>query len=338
MRYYRIEIKNKNGATPLADDGTPIGPFDSSDSPGSALHIEFDTMIIGLDVATSGTVLSIYGIPLSMLKQSVSLKDCNVMLYAGFTDGLPLANPLQRGLIFSGQIYSAYANWQGTHQSLNLVVNPSIHANQSGRSITISGKKGDKLSDVLLMGLKNSFPDFKLKVEISDNLVLNEDLNGVYTTLSQLAFVVKSWSKASLFVDLYTGVHIVIEGKTVRIFDGSSTGSSGGIHVLAHELIGQPTWVEFGTMSFKCPLRSDIHVGDTVTLPEDVTSGPLSLLAVENSRSLPSIRNKSNFSGEFLITSVRHTGSFLNADSNNAWVTNYQAVAKSNLIRTHVGN
>lgn len=91
----------------------------------------------------SGTNIAIYGVPVTMLRESAQLAGCQINLTAGFTAGLPLANPNQAGLILSGQIYNPYANWLGTHQSLNFIVNPSPLLNDQGQaaSITLDGKR-----------------------------------------------------------------------------------------------------------------------------------------------------------------------------------------------------
>ncbi len=61
------------------------------------MHVEFDFEVTGLDVVCSGTMLTIYGLPIDMLKQSVSLQGCLVRMKAGFVQGLPLANKDNRG-------------------------------------------------------------------------------------------------------------------------------------------------------------------------------------------------------------------------------------------------
>lgn len=89
MRYYRLEIINpKTGKPPVDCNGKPIGPFDTSKTPGCGLHIEFDVQVTGLDVVNSGTMLAIYGLPLDMLKQSVNLQGCIVRMRGGFSEGL----------------------------------------------------------------------------------------------------------------------------------------------------------------------------------------------------------------------------------------------------------
>lgn len=328
MKYYKLEITDKDGNTPLDGAGNPIGPFDSSLTPGSALHIEFDALITGYDVVSSGTNIAIYGVPVTMLRESTQLAGCQIDLTAGFTAGLPLANPGQAGLILSGQIYNPYANWLGTHQSLNFIVNPSPLLNDKGQaaSITLDGKKGENLKDVLTRALTAAYPGFTLDISISDQLVLAEDGVGVYTRLTQLAATLRSQSFSILNRDDYTGVQMVMQNKTIRVFDNTQA-AGGGIQILPAELAGQPTWIGPVSVSFKCPMRADLRCGDTVKLPENIISGPGALLAVNNERSYSSLREQVNFSGNFLITSVRHVGDFLNPDNDNSWVTIYEAVA-----------
>ncbi|MFW0766688.1 hypothetical protein ACN0IV_12695 [Trabulsiella odontotermitis] len=328
MRYYRLEITDKDGNPAVDSAGNQIGPFDSSDSPGSALHIEFDALITGYDVVSSGTNLSIFGVPITMLTQATQLSGYQLTLEAGFTEGLPLVNPDQAGLIIRGEIYNPYANWIGTNQSLNFIVNPSPLLNDKGQaaSITLDGKKGEKLSDVLQRALTAAFPDFTLEISISDRLVLAEDGVGVYTRLGQLAATMRSQSFYMINSDEYTGVQMVMQNKTIRVFDNSAAGDD-GIQILPQELIGQPTWIGPVSMTFKCPLRADLRCGDSVEMPENLISGPTGLLSVNTERSFSMYRDSINFSGKFLITSVRHVGEFLNPDSNNAWVTIYEAVA-----------
>jgi len=329
MKYYRLEITDKNGAPAVDGEGNSIGPFDTSETPGRGLHIEFDALITGYDVISSGTMIAIYGLPISMLRQSVQLSGYQLNLYAGFSSGLPLANPNQAGLIISGQIYNPYANWIGTHQSLNLIVNPSPLLNDKGQalSITLDGKKGEKLSDVLRRALQVAFPEFTLDISISDKLILAEDGVGVYNRIGQLAATMRSQSFAMINSDSYTGVQMVMQNRLIRVFDNTSAESGSGIMILPYELAGQPTWIGPVSVSFKCPMRADLRCGDSVELPADIISGPSSLLSVNNDRSYAMLRNTVNFSGKFLITSVRYVGQYLNPDNSNSWVTIYEAVA-----------
>lgn len=194
-------------------------------------------------------------------------------------------------------------------------------------SITLDGKKGEKLGDVLRRALHVAFPDFTLEIDISDKLILAEDGVGVYSRLGQLAATIRSQSISMINSDSYAGVQMVMQNKIIRIFDNTVAGDAGGILILPQELTGQPTWIGPVSVSFKCPMRADLRCGDTVELPANIISGPSSLLSINNDRSYAVQRNTVNFSGKFLITSVRHVGQYLNPDNSNSWVTIYEAVA-----------
>ncbi len=195
----------------------------------------------------------------------------------------------------------------------------------------MTGNKGKKLSDVLRRAFNLAFPKsrgFNVEISISDRLVLPEDAPGVYSRPETLATVLRSYSKAIINSDKYLGVQVSFFGRNIRVFDNVGEGFSNETSILPHELIGQPTWIAYNAVTFKCPLRYDIRNGDIVTLPSDVISGPASILSVNTDRSAAwsRERDKVNFNGNFQIIGVRHVGSFLNADSSNSWVTIYEAV------------
>ncbi|WP_336284223.1 hypothetical protein [Citrobacter arsenatis] len=324
MRYYRLEIVKPDGSTPMDSAGNYIGPFDTTENPRSGLHIEFDAYIAGQDTVNGGTMIAIYGLPISMLNQSVQLSGYHLYLYAGFTSGLPLENPAHQGLVISGQILNCYANFLGVNQTLNLTVNPSPLMKDEGQrfSISLSGIKGEKLSDVLQHAIAAAYPNYTVRIDISDSLILAEDSHGVYTNIGQLATAVRDFSIGMMNQPKYSGVRIVLQSGVIRVFD-NLTETDGAIDILPEELIGQPTWIDVNTISFKCPMRADLHAGDTVHLPDNLVSG--SPLAVNTEQSAKWIRNQINFNGDCLIISVRHVGQYLNADGNNAWVTIYEA-------------
>ncbi len=174
MRYYRLEIINpKTGKPPVCQNGDPIGPFDTTRMLGCGLHVEFDFEVTGLDVVRSGTMLAIYGLPIDMLKQSVNLAGCLVRMKAGFVAGLPLANKDQQGEIIYGEVYLAYANWIGTNQTLNLVINPTVRKTDDGKPFFIEGdgRTGEKVGEVISRALQKAFPNKLIDCTVSDSLV-----------------------------------------------------------------------------------------------------------------------------------------------------------------------
>lgn len=334
MRYYRLEITRPDGSLPTDEHNNPlIHPLDTSVAPGSGLHIEFDALVTGQDTANGGTVLTIYGLPISTISQAVNLRGCIVRLRAGFTSGLPLANPNQAGWIIHGEVLNAYGNWIGTHQTLNLVINPSQLRNvdESKFSIQLGGKSGENLADVLTRNLKQAYPDeYVISVNISERLVLPEDCLGAYPRIGPYASMIRSLSRGIISDSEYSGVQISVQAGRVIVFDNYAPKTK-ITNILQQELLGQPTWIANNAVSFKCPMRADLISGDFITLPENIISGAASILSVNSADTWAvgrSGKNKVNFSGNFLIQTTRHVGQYLNPNGNDAWVTIYEAVAE----------
>ncbi|ECC3814922.1 hypothetical protein O4O00_16580 [Citrobacter sedlakii] len=331
MRYYRLEIINtRTGKPPVDGNGNPIGPFDTTRMLGCGLHVEFDFEVTGLDVVRTGTMLTIYGLPIDMLKQSVNLQGCLVRMKAGFVKGLPLTNPVQQGEIIYGEIYLAYANWIGTNQTLNLVINPTIRKTDDGKPFTIvgEGKPGEKVGDVVARALKKSFPNKVIECTVSDSLVLPEEWKGTYEDIGSLAMVVKIASISMMRNKKYCGIAISILSDRIRIYDNASVDWGKPKEIKRYELIGQPTWIAPFTISFKCPLRGDIRCGDVVELPQGMLSDVSSILMTNTTAPSVISRNSTTFTGKFLVKSVRHIGSYLTADGD-AWVTVFEAYAEN---------
>lgn len=255
---------------------------------------------------------------------------CLVRMKAGFVQGLPLANKDQQGEVIYGEIYLAYANWIGTNQTLNLVINPSIRKTDDGNPFSIEGQgeAGERVGDVLVRALQKAYPNKLIDCTVSDNLVLPEPWTGKYTEIGSLAMVVKNASIAMMRNERYSGIAISILSDRIRIYDNASAkwGEPKTIH--AHELVGQPTWIAPFTVSFKCPMRGDIRCGDVVKLPEGLYSGAASIVMANTT--VPSViaKNSTTFTGKFLVKSVRHIGSYLTADGD-AWVTVFEAYAEN---------
>ncbi|NZB12597.1 hypothetical protein [Escherichia coli] len=331
MRYYRLEIINpKTGKPPVCRNGKPIGPFDTSETPGCGLHVEFDFEVTALDIVRAGTMLTIYGLPIDMLEQSVNLQGCLVRMKAGFVKGLPLANPLQQGEVIYGEIYFAYANWIGTNQTLNLVINPTIRKTDDGKPFILEfdGRTGEKLGDVISRALKKAFPNKLIDCTVSDSLVLPEPWKGTYEDIGSLAMVLRSASIAMIRSEKYCGVGISILSDRVRVYDNASTDWGKPKKIELYELVGQPTWIAPFTVSFKCPLRGDIRCGDVIELPEGLYSGAASIVMANTTAPSVIAKNSTTFTGKFLVKSVRHIGSYLTADGD-AWVTVFEAYAEN---------
>ena len=116
--------------------------------------------------------------------------------------------------------------------------------------------------------------DYRYSISISDRLVNNYDSNMFCGSLSELATKLKSLSRNIIRDDKYSGVEItVVNGKEIRVFDNDFDNhidkdskkrqlpQPKSIQIAFTDLVGQPTWVQFGTVSIPCVMRSDIQVG-----------------------------------------------------------------------------
>ncbi|VFS51409.1 hypothetical protein [Budvicia aquatica] len=312
MRYYRIEITDENGGPINDSEGNVIGPWDTEKTKGVGLHVVFDIPTLGLDAGIAGASLAVFGLPLSILRHAVNLRGARITMYGGFQDGLPLANPEQSGVVVNGWISMAYGNWVGVNQSLNLTISPIPWLTEEGKgiAITLSGERGDKLSDVIRRGLTPAFPEeFPIKINIRDNLILREPLKvpcyTIFAVAVQIKRIVQSLSGGDTS---YAGIRVVAHKGSIEISDDSYEPEEKDI--AAKDLIGQPCWLGPMVMSFKTPLRTNLSINDRVKLPESLLSGSPLVVGSQQSKLPESARL--NFSGIFQIIAIRHIGEFCN--------------------------
>ncbi|MGL5386630.1 MAG: hypothetical protein ACRDCA_12380 [Serratia sp. (in: enterobacteria)] len=334
MRYYRIELTDASGKPVTDANGMKIFPLYSVPEKGerqisAPLQVAFDINTITMDLPAQGAMLVIYGLPLSMLRQAVNLQNSIVTIYAGFSKGLPLANSAQQGMILTGRVWSSYGNWEGVNQTLNLIINPMEYTTIDGEPINInmSGKKGEKLADVITRTLTEAYPNKKITVDIHQNLILQEDWIAPFRTLTQMSLALKNITIGMNGGLRYSGVRIVVQKGEINIFDNSVTAEP--IKFYAQDIIGQPTWVggndHFATISVKTPMRADLSVGDHVTLPIDIINGPLSILSIGSQMSIINETQRLSFTGIYVILGIRHIGDFYNG-SGESWVTVFEMV------------
>jgi hypothetical protein len=309
MRYYKIRITDpKSGATVV--EYTSLNTLGQT-IPG-ALNIELDIPVSNMAEPAGSAYVKIWGISLEQIGQAYDLNNKNIEVYAGMQKGLPLANPKQAGLILQGTISQAFGNWQGLEQSLDFVINAIGGSASDPKNIILNWKKGQVLGDAIKSALSTAFPEFQAEIKTSSKLVLNQDEAGYYETVTQFADYVKIVSQHILGKQGYLGVDILVQNKKFIVYDGSTESTPKEVQFI--ELIGQPTWIEFSKVNFKCVMRADLNVGDYVKLPQGQ--------ATVTANSFSQFRSKTAFSGVFRIDVVRHVGNFRQPDAS-SWATIY---------------
>lgn len=304
-RYYSIEIEN--------EDGSPFATFTSF--PGgvndpSAQHVEFDVPVWALATPNGAVSIRIWGVSLTQISQASDYNGKGVKLFGGMQKGLPLANPDQAGLLAQGTIYQAWGNWIGTSQYVQFTVIANGAALGEKLNIVLDWKKGETLGAAVTRCLQTACPGFTVDDQTSSNLVLATDETGFYNSLISFAAYVKQVSSALLGID-YRGVDILIRESGFVLFDGTFPGAP--LQISFNDLIGQPTWIDPGTVQVTCVMRADLQPTDYVLLPPGFGT-----LAPSNANVVP--KDRSVFQGAFLIVEMRHLGAFREPDAM-AWIT-----------------
>lgn len=348
MRYYKIKI-TKDGKliqpSSLKDAGVDDATFTSfvnnQNIPG-ALNVEMDFPITTFDSPWFASHLAVWGLSLKEIAQSFDLNNCDIQVEAGFKKGLPLATSAAKyaGIILQGTIFSAYGNWIGTSQKIDMVLMPPIGTKASPINIQFSAEPNKPIANAVEQALKAAFKDkgYDVKVAISDELVFSYPQSGGYSSLPAFSKALLQMTTAKQFAGIktksgskYEGAKITIRGKTVIVFDGTQDygnfTADNPAKIAFQDIIGQPTWIDPATMNFKTVMRADLSVGDFIQMPEKLGAPYVVLAPGAAIPGVPAenIRNKIHFQGKYLISGVHHFGNFRQPDAA-SWVTTYDCV------------
>lgn len=313
MRYYDIKILEPTTGA-LIREFTSLSPQGFT-LPG-ALNIEMDIPTYALAAPAGTAYARVWGVGIKEIGQASDYNTKTLQIYGGMAKGLPLANPAQRGLLLEGEISQAYGNWQGTNQSLDLIVQAPVGSQALPSNIILTWLAGQTLSSALAATFATAFPDFTVigLDTINQNLVQSNDDVMAFQTATQLAQYIKGRTQAIINRDNYQGVDLFIQQKQFNVFDGSSTRVAKIIEF--KDLVGQPTWIGPQQIQFKTIMRANVGGSDLVELPK----GQVTTTA----QSYSQFRDQSQFTGNYTIIGARHVGCFRQADGN-SWVTVFDA-------------
>jgi hypothetical protein len=291
-----------------------------------ALNVEFNFPVATYNVAQGNAQITVHGVGLQMISQAANLNGANITLSAGMKPGLPLAtaaaNNNQAGVILQGKIYQAYGNWQGTDQTLEIVCNGSPA--QPDLNIPFSWLKGTSLQSAITAALYAAFPTFKTIFAISSALQTSADIPNQATSLSNFADFLQQTTQAigaTLYGPQYPGVQITLTGTTFTVYD--TTQSIPTKQIAFQDLIGQPTWINPGTVQFKTVLRADIGLNYAIQFPAGISS-PYALTSPAAAQPNAPVSSKTSFQNKWLINEVHHWANFRQADAD-SWNTTFTA-------------
>jgi len=328
LRFYRIELTNQNGDAilPTSLGGNAItSVLPNGQVNPAALLVELDIPVDTYDAFSGGALVRVWGLGLAAIGQAADLNGANIAVYGGMSEGLPLANPSQQGLLLKGGVLQAFGNWIGTDQTVDLIVSAPAGTQDAPLNFVLNWPSNAPMAQAITTTLKTVYATgYTINVAIDKRLVLQHAETGFYHTLDDFADAVNEISKTIITDDGYPGVKISNDGSTINVFDTSTPTSNGTSQsnstpkaIAFSDMIGQPTWIGDGVVQVKLVLRGDLHLGDTITLPVDVFSpGTTTQTQATNLRFI----DKTSFSGNFWIGSLHHYGNSRAADAA-SWVT-----------------
>jgi len=295
-------------------------PLTSTGNP-NAYDIEVDLIFSSDGAANTGTkYLKIYGIDPAFISQVHNLDQYNIGITLGFDKGLPLSTLMaskSRNINLVGTIWQPYGNWIGTELYLVLPIIPLQGSVTVDANITSAASVGQNAQTAITNSLSAAFPNLKFTVDVNPNLVLQQE-GGWHGTFGSLSDFIAAWGSTSKSIlgaqyPSYSGISASWKGDQLVVTDKSNPTGSKNVTIQVTEVVGNPVWIEAGKLQLVCPMRSDITIFDTVTLPNTP-------IAIGGPQVAP--RWDAPFSGTYIVQETRFVGRYRSNDSM-AWIAVY---------------
>lgn len=340
-RYYKLIV------TPKSASGKASSPTTWTNKNGDkailgAQRIEFDVSVVTGAVPAGGSWVRVWGPTKEQIAQASDFNEAYLELYGGMQNGLPLATQTvqagQPGLLIAGTVFQAFANWQGTVQTLEFVITPSpqdapidtdagraainVGAPLPPQNFSFTWKQGSSLTSNVQAVLQQAYPGSSTTISAATDMVLLHDEHGSYPDLRTFSTFIQGLSR-DLKGPTYAGLQVAGNGaKSFLIFDNTKSNGD-ATKITMYDLIGQVTWLSAYTVTFATVLRADINMSDSVTFPP--LAQAQSITTADSQANVP--RTKNTFNGNWQIsTYVRHVGDSRNPEAQ-AWVSVYNAFA-----------
>ena len=312
MRFYNLTISDEASGAVIQTwsstlDGTPTGRNN-----GAALRIEFDIPLAGYSVPMDGSFIRVWGISFDTIGQAHNFNDQFVSLSLGMTNGLPLANANQVNQVFSGKIFQAFGNFQGTNLSLDLIIIPATGSPQYPVNLAFNASKNQSLGNAAAISIRNAYSNyFKVVDNSSQDIIWTEGTWGTFSDLHAMAQKLNAMSKVVNTDPNYAGIDIYVNQKTITIDDGTAPAPE-PTQINFNDMMSQPTWLNLITIQLELVARGDLSNLQYVKLPPFVGQN--------NNQSQSRWRDNSTFTGIGKIIRTRHIGD-LRQPTGTAWRT-----------------
>lgn len=330
MRYYTIKLLNSSGQIFAfsPSSGTfgvttqgytwtshPNGVFNTA-----ALNIEFDFAAFPYSAFQTYAHIRVWGVGLAELSQSSNLTGYNIELDAGMVAPYNLNASAKSGQILAGLVTQCFGNWEGINQYLDLVIADATVLPNAASDISFNWPANTPLSDALQNALSKSFPTFSINMNIK-RIVLGHTESLHHNTMKAFAATILEMTQTAS----YSGVQIQTQGDTIYVYDDTTNFQT--ISLNFADIIGQPTWISFASLSFSTVLRADIQVGNRVEFPKGLFP-PYVLTTQQAALPGSQVFEQMAFKGTFTINEVHHYGNFRDASAE-SWRTVYVGIPNS---------
>ena len=358
MRYYKLTLKKADG-TPmelnsLRGSALPpgvitslqtasFGALSASGTNPAALNIEFDMPQYDGNVggASTANYIRIWGVSLADLAQATNFNGGHLELEAGMAEGYPLASPGERGLLVKGSIIQAFGNWLGTDMTLDFYIVPEGSGTAAAQvNYVMSGKKGEKLSDVIRRTLQTANPDAKIEMNIKLDRVLKSDEAHTASNLTDFAMkmrdLTRTYDDRGIVLDPGITIAPPYNG-TIRVVEGDSSQTPtqpAAIPIKFQDMLGQVTWAQPGILTAKMVMRGDLHIGDRVQFPKQLAT--VTGQAFDAFGGTSRLANSLTFDGVFTVNQIHHWGNYRQADAM-SWNTTIWATVAPGALATGGG-
>lgn len=331
-----------------------------------ALDVEFDIQTYQEGSAETAASVSfiVKGIDLSLLKSMNRFKNGRILFYGGFGPGFDTVHPEQAGLLFEGYIQSVIGNYVSSETSMQLFCYPTPL--KKPRSFELILKKNASLNQIRsavndelnkayqapVKILKPPLPE--ARTHLLDEPLSLPDVRFAVKERHAFFKLVRELTRDVFFKDpnltayygpiTYDGLHFVQKGinllqMLVKFQNGGKLSYSPMDlkykKILYEDLLGQPALDGSNglKLSLTLNLRADLFFGGYILLPPnlmptmsaDITTG-------EYSGNVGDLRNALTYTGYYIISGIRHVGSFRNADGANGWTTIIECIPADNKI------
>ncbi len=319
MRKYQIIIDNPDNGKVLFNFGS-FNVNDPTKLNPEAPNIQFNIQQFQAKLTTNNSI-TLFNIHPYYFSMNQFLYGMRVRLYAGM-EITPMTAKLKYGgtygMITDGYITAAIPEWNGKDTQLTIIIQPYNPSKKKPYVFDV------KIGDAMVPKIIEAYS------AIAGTIINFDTGNESFVSTTEYDAIVRSMSDIDKLITEQHEYNLMQTQSGYKLSPAASltnitiSSTSQIIALQEGDFIFQPSLVNLAEVAITLMMRSDIRIGDVVTIPQDIWVGLSALDVVRNADSLIEMfKGKtlfSMFSGSFKINKVWQIGDARNIDPQ-AWVT-----------------